>query len=1087
MVGTTPELRQPEADGQAGFSRSSWVQAVRTRLLRWQEHWAFPYVLAVLAPLAAAWVHHCLWLIGLKLSYVTFYTGIILVSLVGGLGPGLVATLLSALLANYYFLEPVGRFHLQNRSHVLALVTFSITSTCIAFMGHWSRQSRRAFQASAQELAGAERVAGVGSWRWNVAADKITWSRQCFRIAGVEPGSRAPGFLELSRFYTKESWMRLQTAVFKALKTGQSYEIELEVVCGDGSRRWTTARGEAERDSSGQVAELRGTILDITDRKRAELKLLATQDELAAELTAMTRLHQLSTRLMATTELQPLLEEALSATIALQNADFGNVQLYDPETRTLEIVAHQGLGPEFLGFFATMREPRGSCGRALKDGRRIVVEDVLADPEYEPLREIVSATGYRAVQSTPLFTRQGDPLGVISTHFRQPHRPTERELRLTDLYALQAAEMIERKRAEEKLRQQADMLNLAQDAIIITDLHCRILFWNHGAEETYGFSIREAVGRVAHELLETEYPLPLGQLVTQAEAAGAWRGELRHTRRDGTKMIVGSRWSVQRDEHGAPIALLQVNRDVTEQKLAEERLGQSELSLNRAQAVAHIGSWNVDFKKGEITWSNETYRMFGVPRGTPLTYEIFLKGIHSDDQARVGEAWEAAKRRAPYDIEHRILVDNGTRWVRERAELEFDATGQPISAIGTVQDITEHKHLEARLMESQKLEAIGRLAGGVAHDFNNIMSIILGYAEVAQEKLLPGDPLAQEIEGIRDAAERASGLTRQLLAFSRRQMLRTQVVNLNDILKNVSNMLGRLIGENIELVFLPGRDLGSVNADPAQIEQVMMNLAVNARDAMPRGGKLVITTGNVELDDQYCRMHPALAPGSYVMTSVVDTGAGMNQATAARIFEPFFTTKGLGKGTGLGLSIIYGIVRQSKGDIQVESEPGRGTTFRIYLPRAADHPSTPAVHESVLPSTPPPTETVLVVEDETALAEMICAVLESSGYTVLRAGSGEEALAIEHAHRGEIQLLLTDVILKAGMDGTALAARLQALRPGIKVMYMSGYNDVMSVSGSQANHETTLLEKPFSTVVLRNKVRGVLERAQERVAVRPGP
>src|SRR5215469_1586998 len=531
MAGTSPKLRHADVVDHAGSSWASRVHEVKSKLHHWQDHWSFAYVLAVVAPIAAAGVHHLFWLVGLKLTYVTFYTAIIMASLVGGLGPGLVATLFSAFLANYYFLEPAGRFHLRNRSHVFGLAAFSITALCIAVMGHLSRQSRRAFRSSAQELAGAERVAGVGSWRWNVATDKITWSRQCFRIAGIDPRSPAPGFLGLSRFYTPESMAGLQAAVARTLKTGEPYEIELEVVCGDSTRRWTTARGEAERDSSGQVAELRGTILDITERKRAELELLATKDELAAELTAMTRLHQLSTRLMTTTELQPLLEEVLGATIALQNADFGNVQLYEPETRTLEIVAHQGLGPEFLRFFATMRDPRGSCGRALHEGRRVIVEDVMADPDYEPLREIVTATGYRAVQSTPLFTRSGDPLGVISTHFRQPHRPTESELRLTDLYALQAAEMIERKRAEEKLRQQADMLNLAQDAIIITDLHGRILFWNHGAEETYGFSVREAMGRVTHNLLEAEYPLPLGQLVAQAEGAGAWRGELRQTRR----------------------------------------------------------------------------------------------------------------------------------------------------------------------------------------------------------------------------------------------------------------------------------------------------------------------------------------------------------------------------------------------------------------------------------------------------------------------------------------------------------------------------------------------------------------------------
>jgi PAS domain S-box-containing protein len=939
----------------AGSSSPSSGQPIQPRFRDWQEHWLFRYAQAVLAVALGVLLHYVLTLVGLKLIYVTFYAAIIVSALLGGLGPGLLATLLAALWADYYVLKPTGSFHVRSPGDLIGLAVFSATGVFFSVLGQWSIKARRTYQDSAKELADAQRVAGVGSWQWIVATDTVTWSEEIYRIRGIDPRQRPPGFEKLQNYYTQESWARLRAAVKRALQTGDPYELELELVRQDGSTRWVVGRGECERDARGQVVRLRGTLHDITARKRGETELLALKDQLAAELTAMTRLHQLSTRLLATTELQPLLEEVLSATIALQNADFGNVQLYNPETQALEIVAHQGLGAEFLQHFSNVRAGSGTCGQALHLRQRVIVEDVETDAGYDGLRDIVAATGYRAVQSTPLFTGKGEPLGMISTHFRQPHRPSDRELSLTDLYARQAAEMIERKRAEGKLREQAAMLNLAHDAIIMTDLNFRILFWNHGAEETYGFSSAEALGQATHRLLETEFPQPITKLLDQVQTTGSWTGELKHTRRDGIRIVVGSRWSMQRDEQGAPIALLQVNRDVT-----------------------------------------------------------------------------------------------------------------------------EHKQLETQLVESQKLEAIGRLAGGLAHDFNNIMSIILGYTDTAREKLAPGSPLEKEITGIYTAAERASGLTRQLLAFSRKQVLETRILNLNDVIGELNVMWRRLIGENIELIFRPSPELGAVKADPAQMQQVLMNLAVNARDAMPMGGRLVITTSNIRLHEDYCRYHPAVPPGEYVMISVEDTGSGMDEATSARIFEPFFTTKGLGKGTGLGLSIIYGIVRQSGGDIEVTSAPGKGTIFRIYLPHVAGQ-SVPLVPAEPARSAGQASETIMLVEDEAALVEMIRDVLESGGYSVLEAASGEEALRLERGYGGEIHMLLTDVVLKTGMDGTALASRMQKLRPGIKVMYMSGYNELLEALDGQMIGDI-LLQKPFTTLALRTKVRELLDRATSRVA-----
>ena len=327
------------------------------------------------------------------------------------------------------------------------------------------------------------------------------------------------------------------------------------------------------------------------------------------------------------------------------------------------------------------------------------------------------------------------------------------------------------------------------------------------------------------------------------------------------------------------------------------------------------------------------------------------------------------------------------------------------------------------------------------------------------------------------AAERAAGLTRQLLAFSRKQVMDIRLLDLNERIVELSKMLPRLIGENIELVLNLAPDLGRVKADPVQFEQVLMNLAVNARDAMPRGGALRIASANADLDSKYQWLHPEVVPGPYVVVSVSDTGVGMDEETRSHIFEPFFTTKQTGKGTGLGLSIIYGIVRQSGGHIWVYSEPGRGTTFKIYLPRVFAPAERVVQKAHLAPVAEPASGTILVVEDERALAEMTEAALQDSGYTVLLAASGEEAVRVARSHAGPIDLLLTDVILSAGMNGIELAAHLRALRPEIKVIYMSGYSDVLVKAQADVGAGAVLLEKPFNVDLLRTTVSKALGRA----------
>ena len=394
------------------------------------------------------------------------------------------------------------------------------------------------------------------------------------------------------------------------------------------------------------------------------------------------------------------------------------------------------------------------------------------------------------------------------------------------------------------------------------------------------------------------------------------------------------------------------------------------------------------------------------------------------------------------------------------------------------EDVTERRALEQQLRQSQKMEAIGRLAGGIAHDFNNLLMVISGYSEFLLDRLGPDPALRGPAKEISGAAERATSLTRQLLAFSRKQMLTPKVLDLNGVVTENLKMLTRLIGEDIDLVMIPGADLRPVKADPGQIEQVILNLAVNARDAMPHGGRLTIETANVTLDEAYARLHSPVQPGDYTMLVITDTGVGMDTETQSHIFEPFFTTKGT-KGTGLGLSTVYGIVKQSGGYIWVYSEPGKGTSFKVYLPHAtADE--VPVVEQAATVAPAPaeaPGETILVVEDEVNLRRLTRQFLENQGYQVLEAADGAAAVQICVAHQGTIHLLLTDVIMP-GMNGRELAHRVSEIRPNIKVMYMSGYTENAIGHNGTLDAGITLLQKPFTLHALKAKVREVLDKTR---------
>ena len=451
-----------------------------------------------------------------------------------------------------------------------------------------------------------------------------------------------------------------------------------------------------------------------------------------------------------------------------------------------------------------------------------------------------------------------------------------------------------------------------------------------------------------------------------------------------------------------------------------------------------------------------------------------LELIHPDDLARIRpDLLAGLQGPAPkIALEARVRRKDGSWRLCEGTFTNLFGDSAVRAVVANYRDITERRQLEQQLRQAQRMEAIGRLAGGVAHDFNNVLTAIFGYADLVLEDLPVGSPSRQDLAEIRKAAERASALTRQLLAFSRQQVLEPVVLSLNELVEDIDKMVRRLIGEDIDLRLSLSRDLGNVRTDPGQMQQVIMNLVVNSRDAMPTGGKLVLETSNTELSEQYAEMHQPVAPGPYVMLAVSDTGCGMDAETKARVFEPFFTTKEKGKGTGLGLSTVYGIVKQSGGYVWVYSEPGRGTTFKIYLPRV-DAPAQPPAQRPEAGSVAG-TETILLGEDDDMLRPLAKGLLERLGYTVLEATNTEEALAIAARHAGPIHLLVADVVMP-GASGRDLARRLSESRPETRTLYMSGYTDDAIVHHGMLEPGLNFLQKPFTPAVLARKVRDVLD------------
>jgi PAS domain S-box-containing protein len=646
------------------------------------------------------------------------------------------------------------------------------------------------------------------------------------------------------------------------------------------------------------------------------------------------------------------------------------------------------------------------------------------------------------------------------------------------------------RRAEEGLQENAEKFRIAFEhaasGMSIIGADGKYLAVNPAACQILGYSEEELLSGTVNVVTHPDDVQRGLEWIRKCIAGELCEEELekRFIHKDGHVIwgVVTSTWL--RDANGKPRMSVSHLRDITFRKQAELALRESEARLLEAHELSRMGHWQLCPSTGSMIWSPAIVRLLGIDtQDAGPTFAAFLAPVHVEDRATVEAAFSnTATTGESCDLVYRLLLPSGEiRYVRVLARLDDGTLGAKARVTGVLQDVTEMRkaeeeriHLEAQLHQAQRMEAIGQLAGGVAHDFNNLLTAMGANTQLAMVALLPDSPAHEHLMEIRTAIKSATNLTRQLLAFSRRQVVAPRVLDLNEVVRQVSKMLERLLGENLQLTCRLPEGVGPVRIDPGQLDQILINLAVNARDAMLDGGKLTIETANVVLDHAYCRQHSSVAPGPYVRLTITDTGVGMNAEVKRHLFEPFFTTKEVGRGTGLGLATVYGAVKQHGGHIEVHSEPGQGASFEIYLPVVDELVEKTSAEGSPRDVRGP--EGLLLVEDDNAIRALAETFLNGLGYTVHAFASGNDALAALHALPDSIALLVTDMVMP-GINGRALADQCRQIRPGLKVLFTSGYTQDAVFQRGMLDHSIDFLPKPYSPDDLARRVREALDRS----------
>jgi len=851
---------------------------------------------------------------------------------------------------------------------------------------------------------------------------------------------------------------------------------EYRLVARDGRTVWVQDEMVVVRDAGGRALYRQGYVVDVTERKRMEATLRRRDAILEAVGFA-------AERFLGAPSWEDVIADVL---VRLgEAASVSRIYIFENEAADGSAVitsqrhewAAEGVTPEIDNPLLQQHTLAPDWAEKLAKGH--VVHELTSEAPPEE-RAVLIDMGVRSLAIVPVFLdRQW--WGLIGFD----DCVEERDWSHSELDALRVAAgalgaAIQRERVEQGLQKaNADFQHVAaviKCAIYEWDAETNEIDWTEGITAAFGYSLDE-VERTYEWCIERVHPEDRSRMDELARAASAgereYAAEYRFRARDGGYRDVWDSAVTIRDEAGRPLRLVGGMLDITERKRAEAALRRSEKQYRVFFEASGSPMWVCDV---------ETLRFLAVNEAAVTSYgytgEEFL-------------SMTAADLRAPEDVPEPADASTAypdgasqTGIVRHRTKdgrlLDVSITMHVIDFEGrraqlvVGYDVTEQRRLEDRLRQSQKMQAVGQLAGGIAHDFNNLLTVISGYGALALDRLRSGADPSEEIEEVRRAGDRAAALTRQLLAFSRQQVLQPVVLDLNSVIAELERLLGRVIGEDVELIASLEPELAPVRADPNQIEQVIMNLAVNARDAMPDGGKLMIETANVVVDEASVDEHQ-IPSGAYVVLAVTDTGIGLDQEVRVRMFEPFFTTKEPGKGTGLGLSTVYGIVEQSGGHIRVTSEPGRGAAFRVYLPSAVPVAERPA-GRGPAHAADGGSETILLAEDEPVVAALVQEILEQAGYTIVAARSGAEALEAAAAHEGDIDLLLTDVVMPT-MRGPELARRLLRERRGVKVLFMSGYTE-RAVSDRDALPDgQDFLGKPFSPSELTARARALLDRA----------
>jgi len=900
------------------------------------------------------------------------------------------------------------------------------------------RERQREIKDRNEAMELAATGADLGLWDWDIASDRFVIGDNFGNSLGYAPGEIGPSLENWLKIVHPDDLPKITADLISHLK-GETplYEAEHRILSRSGEWRWCFIRGKVvERDPEGRALRAVGTSINITEKKVSEETIRQTEKQ-----------HR-------------LILDNLKVVVFRSDTE-GRWSFLNPAWTDLTgFDVRESIGKSYLEYvFPDDRERNMELVRQLIEREK--------DSCHHEVRYLRKNGGFRWVDAWAQLEldEQGDTTGITGT--------------LTDITDRREG-AVALQQSERRFR------GLLEDVALIgvmLDREGNITFCNRSLLALTGWSPEEVLQQNWFDLFLPEEVREDVKNVfrTNLNDAGGYRSyENPIVTKSGEQRLISWTNTALRDNQGNVVGVAAVGNDVTEHKRAEQAV-LAERNFSNAALESLPGIFYLFDQTGRFLRWNTNFELVSeysqeeISGMSPLDFfadsdktlinerirEVFVKGESNAEAALVSKSGK------------KIFCYFTGRIIHVEGKACLIGTGTDITDLKVAEE--EKEKLRNQLQQAMKMEAIGRLAGGVAHDFNNLLTAIMGNISLSLMKLSPSDPATGLLAEAKRAAEGAATLTQQLLAFSRKQIIEPKVLDLNDLITGLYTMLTRLIGEHIDMKTVHGEDLGPVKVDPGQFEQILVNLAVNARDAMPDGGALLVETANVDLDEEYCARHPYVRPGRFVMLAVSDTGYGMTEEVRKNIFEPFFTTKPKGRGTGLGLATIYGVVKQSNGSIEVYSEVGKGTTFRIYLPRVEGEATKP--REPDLPvELPTGSETVLLVEDEESVRNLCVRILERLGYRAMQAGNGNEAIALAREHVKRIDLLMTDVVMP-GMNGRELANRLTRIHPEMKVLFTSGYTDNAIVRQGVLDEGVSFIGKPYTPLALARKVREVIDRA----------